>query len=419
MAGRPLHAVLLPPGGDGGRLLALLAAALDGTGPAILPVDPALPPAKVAELLAWFAPAALETGDGTQRLDPAGGQAGTAPSHRVRPGEVPPETAVVIATSGSTGRPKGVQLSAAALRHSARASLARLGARPGERWLCVLPTSHIGGLGVLVRSLVSGTTPVTAGRLDPARPLAGWGCAHVSLVPTQLRRLLAAGADVGAFRTILLGGAAAPASMLASARAAGARVVTTYGMSETCGGCVYEGVPLEGVRVRAGQDGRVAIAGPVLFSGYRGEPSLTAAAMDGGWFVTSDAGAVAPDGRLTVHGRCDEMINSGGEKVSPTAVAAALENCPGVAEAAVIGEPDPEWGERVTALVVPADPAAPPTLAGLRRHVKAALSAPAAPRALVLIPRIPLLPSGKPDPAALRAAARAGVPGPGHPPATG
>jgi o-succinylbenzoate---CoA ligase len=401
MAGRPLHAVLLPPGEDGGRLLSLLAAALDGTGPAILPVDPGLPPAKVGELLAGFAPVALETGDGTQRLDPAGGQAGTS-----RPGEVPSEVAVVIATSGSTGRPKGVQLSAAALRHSARASLARLGARPGERWLCVLPTSHIGGLGVLVRSLVSGTTPVMEARLDPGRPLAGWGCAHVSLVPTQLRRLLAAGADVAAFRTILLGGAAAPASLLASARAAAARVVTTYGMSETCGGCVYDGVPLAEVRVRAGQDGRVRIAGPVLFSGYRGQPSLTAAAMDGDWFVTSDAGDVTADGRLAVHGRSDEIINSGGEKVSPAAVAAVLETCPGVAEAAVIGEPDPEWGERVTALVVPADPAAPPTLADLRRGVKAALPAPAAPRALILIPRIPLLPSGKPDPAALRTAAR-------------
>jgi O-succinylbenzoic acid--CoA ligase len=263
----------------------------------------------------------------------------------------------------------------------------------------LLPAVTGAGLGVLVRSLVAGTTPVVAERLDPH---ARAGCAHVSMVPTQLRRLLAAGADVAAFSTILLGGAAVPAGLLASARAAGARVVTTYGMSETCGGCVYDGVPLAGVSVRTGTGGRIEIGGATLFSGYRGRPDLSRQVMAGGWFVTSDLGSLDGAGRLTVHGRADEMINTGGEKVAPAEVAAVLETCPGVAEAVVIGEPDPEWGERVTAIVVPEDPAAPPTLAALRAAVTRRMPHFAAPRALVLVAEVPLLASGKPDLAVLR-----------------
>jgi O-succinylbenzoic acid--CoA ligase len=170
-------------------------------------------------------------------------------------------------------------------------------------------------------------------------------------------------------------------------------------MSETCGGCVYDGLPLDGVRVRAGADDRLAITGPVLFSGYRGRPELTAAVMTDGWFVTSDVGAPGADGRVTVRGRADEMIVTGGEKVAPGEVAAVLEMCPGVAEAAVVGVPDPEWGQRVTAVVVAA---APPALAALRSQVRARIARYAAPRALVVVPAMPLLPSGKPDLAALR-----------------
>ncbi len=161
---------------------------------------------------------------------------------------------------------------------------------------------------------MTGTDPVVAERPGPAE-LTGTGCAFVSLVPTQLRRMLDAGAGLAAFRAILVGGAAVPGSLLADARAAGAQVVTTYGMSETCGGCVYDGMPLDGVSVRTGVGGQIRIGGPVVFSGYRNRPDLTAAALDDGWFVTSDVGELAGDGRLTVHGRADEMINTGGEKV--------------------------------------------------------------------------------------------------------
>src|SRR5215470_5176818 len=402
MAGRPLHALLLPPVAGAGRLLDALAAALDGSGPAILPLDPGLPSARVADLLHAFTPATVETLDGTERWRPDG----SIPAAPGAGADLPDGTAVVIATSGSTGEPKGAQLSADALLASARASLDRIGARPGARWLCPLPTSHIAGLGVLVRSVVSGMAPVVVDRLDPAqRNLAAYGCGYVSLVPAQLRRMLEAGAGLSAFEAILLGGAGIPSGLLTGARAAGARIITTYGMTETCGGCVYDGLPLAGVSVRTGAGGRIEITGPVLFSGYRLRPDLTGQALADGWLVTSDVGAVEA-GRLSVRGRADEMIITGGEKVAPGEVAAALELCPGVREAVVIGEPDPEWGERVTAVVVPDDPARPPDLRSLRAGVAQRMPRYAAPRALVLVAEMPLLASGKPDLAALRALSR-------------
>jgi len=257
---------------------------------------------------------------------------------------------------------------------------------------------------VLVRSLVSGTTPVVVDRLDPAqRDLAAFGCDYTSLVPAQLRRMLEVGAGVSAFGAILLGGAAIPSGLLAGARAAGAKVITTYGMSETCGGCVYNHVPLDGVQVRTAPDGRIQVTGPTLFSGYRNRPDLTELAIGGdGWFTTSDLGSVGPDGRLLVDGRADDMINTGGHKVSPHEVAAILETCPTVREATVFGEHDSQWGQRVTAVVVPASFSNPPRLEELRAAVQKRLPAYAAPRALFIVRAMPLLPSGKPDLAKLR-----------------
>ena len=387
---------MLPVTDAGGRLLELLAAALDGTGPAVLPLDPDLPADRLDAILDTFAPAAVHTPDGVTRRPDS------------RPAD--PGTAVVIATSGSTGQPKGVELSAAALRHSVRATLDRIGASAGQRWLLCLPATHIAGIQVLIRSLVAGTDPVVVTRAE-AGVLAGSGCAHVSIVPTQLRRLMdadPAAAWARGFTSVLLGGAAAPAALVEGARAAGVPVVTTYGMSETCGGCVYDGVPLAGVTVDtgdttpAGDGGRIRISGPVLFSGYRGRPDLTAAAMDGAWFVTSDLGTLGADGRLAVRGRADDVIVTGGEKVVAGEVAALLETCPGVREAAVVGRPDPEWGERVTAVIVPDNPAQPPTLDLLCRHVQERLPRYALPRELVLRAAMPMLPSGKPDLEALR-----------------
>jgi o-succinylbenzoate---CoA ligase len=386
-----LHAVLLPPSA-GERMLSALASALDGSGPAILPLDPSLPEPALEAALRAFAPSAIETITGTRT-------AGYAAAR-----EVDAEVAVVIATSGSTGVPKGVQLTAPALTASAAASLRRIGAGPGDRWLCCLPAFHISGIGVLVRSLLAGTDPVITGSVSPD-VIAASGCALVSLVPTQLRRLLDAGAPPGPVATVLLGGAATPAGLVSEARDAGWRIVTTYGMSETCGGCVYDGLPLDGVSVATGADGRISIAGPVLFSGYRLRPDLTEAVLHDGWFRTADLGELRDDGRLVVRGRADDVINSGGEKVVPGEVEAVLGTSEDVADVVVVGVPDPEWGELVTAFVIPADPARPPDLARLRANVRQALSASAAPRRMVVVPEFPLLPSGKPDRAALRALA--------------
>jgi o-succinylbenzoate---CoA ligase len=403
---RPVKAVVLPPGP---RLLQLLSDALDGTpeggGPAICPLSPDLPRTALAGLLDALRPTVVETADGERRYD---GDAPFAP--------VAGDTAVLIATSGSTGHPKIAQLSGAALRHSATATLSRVGAAPGDRWLCCLPTSHIAGLQVLVRSLVAGTAPVIHPYFDVAAVAAG-AAAHLSLVPTQLRRLVDADADLSAFRTILLGGAPAGEDLLAAARARGGRVITTYGMSETCGGCVYDGVPLDGVSVAIGADDRIRLAGPVLFSGYRKRPAATGttgttgtiddagigaggdAGWDGEWFVTQDLG-VLEDGRLRVRGRADDVINTGGEKVIAGEVAGALNRHPAVADVVVVGRRDAEWGERVTAVVVPTGQA--PTLEELRAWVRGSMPRHAAPRELELVEAIPLLPSGKPDRERLR-----------------
>lgn len=390
---RPVHALLIPPGA---ALFEAVRRALDGAGPAVLPLSPDLPAPAVQAALDTLRPTHVVTGDGV----------------RPHPDGVPAaeDVAVIIATSGTTGRPKGVELTAAALRASATASLRRIGARPGERWLCCVPPSHISGTQVLVRSLESGTEPVIHPRFSAAEvfaALAEGGVRHLSLVPTQLRRLLdhaaALGTGLPPCGTILLGGAAAPPRLLREAAAAGARVVTTYGMSETSGGCVYDGEPLYKVDLKVGDDGRIRIRGPVLFSGYRLRPDLTAESLRDGWFVTSDLGEL-DGGRLRVLGRADDVIVTGGQKVVPGAVTAVLAEHPAVRDVAVIGRPDPEWGERVVAVVAPADPARPPALAELRAFCKDRLPAYAAPRELEVVAALPQLPNGKPDLAALRSA---------------
>ncbi|MFC6082523.1 AMP-binding protein [Sphaerisporangium aureirubrum] len=391
MSERPVHAVVRPPGD---ALFDLIGLALRGDGPAVLPLDPELPGPALRAVLAALRPTHLVTPEGTRPL----------------PDGVPadPRTAVIIATSGSTGTPKGVELTAEALIASASASLRRLGAGPGERWLCCLPPSHVSGLQVLVRSLLSGSRPLIHPRFSPAE-VAASGADHVSLVPTQLRRLIDHGARLSRFRTVLLGGAAAPPGLVAEA---GTRVVTTYGMSETCGGCVYDGVPLDGVEVTAGDGGpgdgearaaggRIRIRGPVLFSGYRLRPGSAASNLEGGWYVTSDVGEIR-EGRLRVLGRADDVINTGGRKVAAGPVAGVLAGHPAVRDAVVMGRPHPEWGEEVVAVVVPADPGAPPSLGELRAAVKETLPGYAAPRALEVLDRLPLLPNGKHDLVAIR-----------------
>ena len=190
-------------------------------------------------------------------------------------------------------------------------------------------------------------------------------------------------------------------------------MITTYGMSETCGGCVYDGLPLDGVRVRISDAGLIGISGAVLFSGYRPESASPAggrpgggAAPDGdGWFWTSDLGALDGGGRLSVRGRADDVINSGGEKVVPGEVESVLGTLDGVRDVVIVGVPDSEWGELVTAVIVPEDPAVPPELARLRAQARERIPGFAAPRRLILVAEIPMLASGKPDRQALRAVA--------------
>lgn len=309
---------------------------------------------------------------------------------------LPDDAALVVLTSGSTGRPRGVVLSHAALSASVRLTNARLGCRPGDRWTLALPPHHVAGLMVLLRAHALGTEPVG---LDASEGT------HVALVPTQLGRLLDAGTDPSRFATVLIGGGPDPGRHVERARALGARVVVSYGMTETCGGCVHDGVPLPGVEVDVLPDGRIRVRGPVLASGYldaggpaaggsTGSTASATGATDGagfrpdGWFVTGDVGRLA-DGRLVVEGRSDDVLLSGGENVPASAVALRLLDHPAVDDAVVLGVVDPDWGQRVRAIVAPAAAAAPPSLAALRAHVRVMLPASHAPTELLVVDRIP------------------------------
>jgi O-succinylbenzoic acid--CoA ligase len=318
----------------------------------------------------------------------------------LRPEEpLEPGADLVVVTSGSTGTGRAVLLPAAALRASAAATHERLGG-PGS-WLRMLPVSAIAGLQVLCRSILAGapaTVPADGESLADAVARMPADRRYTALVPTQLRRFLDTDPDaLRSFDAVLVGGAATDAALLARARAEGVAVVTTYGMTETAGGCVYDGYPLDGVTVRIGEG--VELAGPPLALGYRLDPAATAASFVDGWFRTRDAGSL-DDGRLTVHGRLDDVVISGGVNVAPAAVEAALREHPDVADAVVFGHPDPEWGQRVVAAVVSA-PGATPSLETLRPWVADRLGVPAAPRTLRIVDAFPLLHTGKPDRRAL------------------
>lgn len=305
---------------------------------------------------------------------------------------------LVVETSGSTGEPKRVLLSRPAMRASADAVLRRLGG-PGQ-WLLNLPPTYVAGLQVLFRSVRAGTDPVVDDDVRTGAAAMTGERRYVSLVPTQLHRLLDdpdAVAALTTFSTVLVGGAAVPTPLRERAGAAGVTVVATYGMSETCGGCVYDGLPLDGVAVVVGADGRIRIGGPVLFAGYAGRPDLTAQVLADGWFTTADLGRLDNDGRLQVLGRVDDVIVSGGVNVPGPAVAARLREHPAVRAAEVVGVPDDEWGQRVVACVVGSL-----SLEDARAWVGAEHPRVWAPRELVVLDAVPLLPNGKTDRRALR-----------------
>ncbi len=331
----------------------------------------------------------VPVGSSTRPLDIPVDQAGTRP-------------AIVMPTSGSTGEPKLVLLPAAALRASAAATQRQLGGPGG--WLLALPAWHIAGLQVLLRAAAT-DAPLSV--LDTGQPFTATAFVaaatdlvadrrYLSLVPTQLHRILddaAATAVLASFDAVLIGGAATAPELLRRAASAGVSVVTTYGMSETCGGCVYDGRPLDGVRCVVDADGRIVLSGPVVAAGYLGMPDHPAfPALDS--FRTDDVGGVT-DGVLTVLGRADDMIVTGGFKVPPAAVERALAGIAGIGEVLVVGVPDPEWGQRVVALVTGVPPSAEQraaALAGLPRQHR--------PRSWLQVDALPLRGPGKPDRAA-------------------
>ncbi|WP_332881189.1 AMP-binding protein [Actinomyces qiguomingii] len=416
----------------------------------------------------------IEDGDGAGRrplLVPIGGDEDEATvlsdlSRRLDPSGPAgdPETDIVLRTSGSTtGTGALVAMSMSALTASARATHARLG---GDGvWVLALPAHHVAGLQVLIRSVLAGREPVvvdTGGGFDPGaladgveRALAaGHGPVRASLVPTQLVRVLAPGQERAAAAlacadVVLLGGAPADPALLERARAAGVRVVTTYGMSETGGGCVYDGVPLDGVEVciedpDAVGRGRIVLSGPVLAQGYAdadragsavfresrgcraeirpggggegaGGPASPAARRE---LLTSDLGRfiTGPDGvrTLTVLGRADEVIITGGIKVVPREVEQVLTALPGVQEACVVGLPDAEWGSAVVAVVVPETGEQIGDRSAWGQRLRAAarqrLDGAHAPKRVVVAEALPLRGPGKVDRrAAARLAGEAGV----------
>ncbi|WP_239456292.1 AMP-binding protein [Nocardioides solisilvae] len=310
---------------------------------------------------------------------------------------------LLLETSGSTGLPKRVLLPRDAVVASARASARRLGSQ--GRWALHLPTSYVAGVQVVVRSLLAGHPPVVGAWDDGGVP-----ATYTSLVPTQLHRMLrdpGEAAALAALRAVLVGGAGTDPALRADAEAAGIRVVATYGASETAGGCVYDGVPLDGVAVTLGTDGRIRLGGPTLFDGYLDDPALTAEVLVDGWYLTADAGRLDEDGRLRVLGRLDDVVVSGGVNVPLPAVAARLREHPDVEQAEVVGVPDEEWGHRVVAWVRPR-PGASPTLDGLRAWVAGPHPRSWAPRQLELVAQWPLLGNGKVDRLALARRASGG-----------
>ena len=318
-------------------------------GDAAFPVDQRLPAAAKRDLCA-----AMRVGDGVESGD-----------------------ALVVATSGSTGTPKGVVLTHDAVAASARATSDRLDVDADDHWLACLPLSHVGGLSVVTRALHTGTQLTVLPGFDAAA-VEDVGATLVSLVATALARI-----DPSRFRTIVLGGSRPPDDRPANC-------VTTYGMTETGSGVVYEGVPLDDVEVDITPDGEIRLRAPMLLRCYR---DGTAPLDADGWFATGDLGVWLPDGQLHIAGRRGDLIITGGENVWPEAVETALADHPGVADVMVRGVDDPEWGQLVEALIVPIGD--PPTLDSIRAHVKAHHPAYMAPKRLSFVESLPRTSLGK------------------------
>jgi O-succinylbenzoic acid--CoA ligase len=380
-----LVAYALPPGFHWLDILA----AHERSGASFLPIDVRLSAGEQRRIIERARPAVVVRPDEETVL------ADAAP--------IDPDKAwAVVATSGTTGAPRLAQLPKAAVGAAVAGSLDALGASAFDRWMACLPPAHIGGLLVYLRGVLTGSPVTVLDRFEPETLLAeSPRGAHVSLVPAMLYRLVQAGADLSALGTILVGGGWLDPSMRDAAVRAGARMVNTYGCTESCGGVVYDGLPFEGTRIRIaetrrGEAGMVELSGPTLMDGYRHDPAATAEVFTtDGWLRTGDLGSFGPEGHLRIHGRADDAIRSGAETVWPHEVEAVLRKHPKVADVAVAGRPDPEWGRHVVAWVVPENPAGPPTLEELREHCRDDLARFKAPRDLRIVDALPRTANGK------------------------
>ena len=340
-------------------------------GDAVFPLDQRLPRGEAQRVIEVAQPTAVIEGDGTQRS-----LAGTP----VRDGD-----ALVVATSGTTGTPKAVIHTHRSVAASAQATSDGLQADPThDHWLGCLPPAHIGGFAVIARSLVTGTKLTVLPSFDPTAVdrAAAEGATLVSLVTRALQQV-----DVAGFRKILIGGAAPPPDLPD-------HVIATYGMTETGSGCVYGGYPLDGVELRASDTGEIHIRADLLLRCYRTVDGEIDPFLDDGWFPTGDLGRIDPDGRLWIDGRAGEMVITGGENVWPARTERVLATHPQVDEAAVVGRPDPDWGQRLVAFVVTADNATV-GLEDLRDHVRAELPVWYAPKELVVVDALPKTALGK------------------------
>ncbi|MDX1658688.1 MAG: AMP-binding protein [Nitriliruptorales bacterium] len=379
-----LIALRLPPGPD----FVAAVTKIWSSGDAVLPLPWHFPDPQIEQILHELRPAALAS---PRNGDKSGASLRRLPGAR----PVPNGTGLVLVTSGTSDRPKGVELPHSAINSSLQASLRRLGAEKGDRWLVCLPLHHIAGLSGILRSRRMDAEPIIHERFDVEAIAGETRAAFISLVPTMLQRLLNADVDLSDFKAVLVGGAPLAESLATEAEERGVNIVRSYGMTETCGGCVYDGEPLDGVEVDVNDGGRIRIRGPVVMRGYRGRADLSGKAFRDGWFVTNDVGQIDDDGKLQVLGRVDDVIITGGENVMASVVANALTTDDRVAEAAVVGRPDPEWGQVVAAVVVPADPDDPPTLEELRRSVTNLLPGYALPKELWTVERLPRDAMGK------------------------
>lgn len=342
-------------------------------GDAVFPLDQRLPPAEAERVRAVARPTAVIESDGERRsLD--NGEA-------LRDGD-----AIVVATSGTTGHPKAVIHTHQSVTASAVATSDGLGADPAtDTWLACLPPAHIGGLAVIMRSLITGAGLVVHESFDPAAAdqAAADGVTLVSLVTRALNQV-----DVSGFRKILIGGAAPPPDLPD-------HVIATYGMTETGSGCVYGGYPLDGVELRAANNGEIEIRAELLLRAYRTIDGEVDPFGADGWFPTGDLGRIDPDGRLWIDGRAGDMIITGGENVWPHRTELAIAKHPAIVEAAVIGAADPDWGQRVVACIVTAPDQPSPALDELRDLVRAELPAWYAPKEIVVLDELPKTALGK------------------------